>query len=150
MTNKRSGNLKKELLPVLLSYLVIVIFLFTGAVSARFIGRSEGGDSSRVAKFGVEISGGSDIPVSLKAGEEATYSFTVRNTSEVAVQYRIELQGLPSGISVSVNDGISYNTMRTLDIGQQKDIVLTFEVGEEVTDGIDQTVKVGIYAEQID
>ncbi len=82
--------------------------IYTFGVFARYGTSGWGADGARVAKFNVSVS----VPegqesISLSTGTpSATYSFTVKSGSEVAVEYDVVLkfpQILPDGIKLTLD-----------------------------------------------
>lgn len=95
---KRSKKHKKKeqfkALPLMryLIYLVLATTITSGVSLSRFYTSSQAGDIARVAKFDVEITSSfgqsDDTDVTDVQGHSKTYTFTVKNNSEVAVRVR--------------------------------------------------------------
>jgi len=141
---------KKFRLPLgaYVSYLLLASVLLTGVTFSKYIAKSTTVDTARVALFNVDTEGTANTSYDLEAGGTADYSFRVKNLSDVAVSYNLVIENLPSGIRLSVSDGKTYNTMRYLAIGGEQDLTLKFTADSDASD-IDSTVRVSVYAEQV-
>ena len=118
-----------------------------GGLYARFSTSVSGGDGARVAVFGVVCtSNDANTTKSLEIGSSATvsYSFTVENTSEVAIQYTILLEGVPSGVTVSGNSGTF-----SLGIGAKREHTLTFTATDSASPVTAQEISVKVKAVQV-
>ena len=73
---------------VLLLLTMISIHLTSG-LYARYTATSTASDSARVAKFDVKGSGSGDLTVTSVSNESGSYTLTIENDSEVAVEYDI-------------------------------------------------------------
>ena len=144
---------KRMKLPVSawLSYLLLATFLLTGVTFSKFTATTDGIDSARVAKFDVTVSGsGQAVDVGLKAGETATHTFTVTNNSEVAVDYYLELTGMPAGITAAVSDGLALNTKRKLAAKANASLTLTLSAAADAGDISGKSVSLLVHTEQTD
>ena len=129
------------------TYLLLASFLLTGVTFSKYVAKTSTSDNARVAKFGVEMVGASNASFALEAGGEETYSFTVKNVSDVTLMYKLVLKNLPAGISVSVSDGKAYDAERELAIGASAPLSLTFSADSDAED-IDGSVDISVEAEQ--
>ena len=142
---------------VLLCLTLLSIHLTSG-LYAKYTATATGSDSARVAKFEVDVSGQdlADITCTQSNTDSSTYTITITNTSEVAVQYKLSLLEpvLPNGVTYSFAPETG-----TLAAGNNSaDSTLTFTVdwaeftadntGDSATETLNFTVNVHI--EQID
>ena len=91
--SKRHERKKRyKALPLMryLVYLVLATTITSGVSLSRFYTSSQAGDIARVAKFDVEIVADSKFNgnTTHNGGEEESYTFAVKNNSEVAVRVR--------------------------------------------------------------
>ncbi len=90
---------------------IISAYLLSG-VYAKFSTSASGSDSARVAKFDVQIENEPDNQVFNKLGttadaEQYDYKFTVKNNSEVAINYSLKVtfdNALPANVTLWIDD----------------------------------------------
>lgn len=119
-----------------------------GELYARYHSSGTGSATASVAKFSVSCSSDSNTTKTLEIGSEetVTYSFTVTNTSDVTIQYKIVIENLPQGVDVvSGNDGPF-----TLSYGASQSHILTFKAKPSATEVTEQKVSIKIDAFQVD
>lgn len=151
----------------LLVYLLIAVTLTTGVSFSRYTTSVSGSDSARVARFDVSISGSADsISIDGSNSESdltGSYTLTVTNNSEVAVEYTITVQTaspLPKGINLTMDsvtkstDGtaVTYSfSAGTLAPGGSANHTLTVEaVLTELMNDVEQDITVSVAVAQID
>ena len=89
--NRRpSGNIMMRLAAVLFCLVMFSTYLM-GGLYARYVTRSSGSDSARVAKFDVVGTGDGNVTVRGESAEDGRYTITVTNHSEVDVSYDVDL-----------------------------------------------------------
>ncbi len=150
-----------------IGYLLLCTMLLTCVTFSNYVTSSTGGDSARVAKFDVRMVGNTDeIHID---GSDSTddltgsYTLTVTNNSEVAVEYSITVltdTSLPAGIQLTIGnetkntDGSSTNYSYTGGIlrpGETRNHTLTVTaLLDTLAVNVDQAVTVSVTAEQID
>lgn len=104
-------NKRKINIPLLLSSILLIVVLFslcfTSGILAKYVNSANSSDNARVAKFSVAVENTDNtsgvVTFTQKTdgtfeSTERAYNFTVKNTSEVAVRYRVELV-FPTGTS---------------------------------------------------
>ena len=107
------GKKKTSTGPLLLRIALILLCMVAFSTSmlaglyARYTAKGRGDDTARVAKFDVNVEGISEnVTVDASQGETSgTYTFTVKNDSEVAITYDLVItfeKALPAGVSVSL------------------------------------------------
>ncbi len=107
------GKKKTSTGPLLLRIALILLCMVAFSTSmlaglyARYTAKGRGDDTARVAKFDVNVEGFSeDVTVDASQGKTSgTYTFTVKNDSEVAITYDLVItfeKALPAGVSVSL------------------------------------------------
>ncbi len=151
----------------LLVYLLIAVTLTTGVSFSRYTTSVSGSDSARVAGFDVSIFGSTDrIHIDGSNSESdltGSYTLTVTNNSEVAVEYTITVQTaspLPKGINLTM-DSVTKSTdgtaaaysfsAGTLAPGGSENHTLTVEaVLTELMDNVEQDITVSVAVAQID
>jgi hypothetical protein len=93
-------------LAALLALAALALASAAGVTQARYLTSASGGDSARVAAWGVEVSG--------QACSGSTYSFKVTNAGEVALGYGVTValpSALPDGVSATLSvDGVGVGT----------------------------------------
>jgi hypothetical protein len=85
-------------LAALLALAALALASAAGVTQARYLTSASGGDSARVAAWGVEVSG--------QACSGSTYSFKVTNAGEVALGYGVTValpSDLPDGVSATLS-----------------------------------------------
>lgn len=104
------------LLRVALVALVLVLLSvhLMGGLFAKYTSNGEGSDEARVAKFDVEVTGLPDaVAIECTASDknDGTYTITVTNKSEVAVEYDmiVTYDAVIDGVSATI-DGKTQNT----------------------------------------
>ena len=146
----------------LLICLTLFSVTFLSDVTARFASTASGSDSARVAKFAMEtVATGQPEQIELKAGDtgsSGTYTFTVKNTSEVLVKYSVIVKQVPANVGVELNGTaltLSENsddlvsTAKELAIDSIDTCNLTFCALEGAqTQSVNVTIQV--YVEQVD
>ena len=119
-----------------------------GGLYARYISSFTGSASVQVAVFGVSCSSsdnGTSQSLEIGSSETVPYTFTVENTSEVTIEYTIEVVNLPDGVTVTGNSDTF-----TLGIGASQQHTLTFTATDSATVVTDQEVSVKVHASQVD
>ncbi len=115
---------------------------------ARYFTTATGSDTASVAIFDVVCSSNdANTSKSLEIGstDTVTYVFTVKNTSDVTIQYTIEIENLPQGVTVSGNSGNF-----SLGFGASREHTLTFQATDSATEVAEQKISVKINAVQVD
>jgi len=168
-----SDNQKKRIklpLHAYLLYLLVASLLFTGVSFSSYVATTSGADSARVAKFEIETNPTSNITnvtLNSQTPTTITYTFNVKNNSEVAVKYEIIVTtsiALPSYMSFTLNGinptSVTGNTYKWKIEGvyapnsmpQSYSLVLTntFVGAYEDTSFSNNLVSISVSAEQID
>ncbi len=167
---ERKNKVPRLPLTVWLSYLLVCTLLLTGVTFSSYVTSATGGDSARVAKFSVVMTGAEDI-VSIDGSNasenlSSAYHFTVTNNSEVAVRYSVTVKTgaedapLPTGITLEIA-GITCSTdgqqrsyafnVGTLAPGADVSHTLTVTAAlSELMENVDQNVIVSVDVVQID
>ncbi len=104
--SRRTGSVMIGIACVLFSLVLISIAMMSG-LYAKYMSRDDGDDGARVAKFDVKAGmDKNDVSVNLSEGTvRGDYVITVRNDSEVAVEYDIIVSVvLPAGVGVKIGD----------------------------------------------
>ena len=119
-----------------------------GDLYARYRANVTGNAQAIVAAFRISCtSSDANTTKTLEIGSEetVTYAFTVTNDSDVSIQYTIEIEGLPQGVTVSGNSGTF-----TLKHGTSQSHTLTFRATDAATEVNEQKVSIKINAVQVD
>lgn len=155
-------------LAALLSYLVIISLLLVSFSLAKYTALTADVSGARVAKFDVSAYPNGNgaqtnkVTLSTTSLNTETYAFTVRNTSEVVVRYKITVTNVPAGIDISVNDSgvltpdnegtVTFDSDDILGINAEKDCTVTFKAHDEYTAAkvYEEKLKVEVRFEQVD
>ena len=97
-------NINTTILISTLMLLVFVVILLIPKSISRYHNSKYGNGQTPVALWNVSTTS-SDSTINLVAGSTTTYTFTVKNYSDVAVVYSIEINNLPIGIQVRLDLG---------------------------------------------
>ena len=119
-----------------------------GGLYARYTSSVAGSSTAKVAVFGVSCSSAdanTSKTLEIGSADTVTYVFTVENTSEVTIQYTIEVTNLPAGVTVTGNS----NTF-SLGIGESQEHTLTFTATDSAAEVTEQEISVKINASQVD
>ncbi len=102
-------NISIQAAGALLALCVVSGYLLAG-MYAKYTTTAPANDGARVASFHVEVLGGEDVKSSIGLQDDssnstrtARYSYSVQNTSEVAIRYSVTFvfdQPIPKGITV--------------------------------------------------
>ena len=147
----RKTNIKTPLVfqvGIGLLFAMLLSCYMMGGLYARFFTMVTEGGSAKIARFDVVCSSpDANSSKTLEIGSEETvsYSFTVTNTSDVSIQYTIEIENLPQGVTVSGNSGTF-----TLEFGASRDHTLTFQATDSAAEVTEQKVSVKVNAVQVD
>lgn len=96
-----------------LAFAVVMTAMVSTVTLSRYVTTVSGSDSARVAKFSVVLDAQKADAVTMNGSVTAEdsqtkeYRFTVRNDSEVAIDYTLTVifgQALPAGIEVTMDD----------------------------------------------
>lgn len=151
-----------------LSYLVIATLLLSSITLARYTTSTTDSNGARVAKF--EVSANPDendgqankIMLSTTELNTETYAFSVRNTSEVVVNYKIIVTNVPGDIDVSINDSefsspdengtVAYTADHMLGINAEKECTVAFKAHDQYTavQKYEEKMKVEVRFDQVD
>lgn len=110
--NKIKINIPIRVAAVLLCLTLVLTYLVSG-LFARYVTSSESSSSARVAKFSIEGEGilSESIAVSLAPGGYEEKTFSIKNNSEVSVEYTVEVakmtNNLPLELSMKKKDSSS-------------------------------------------
>ena len=118
-----------------------------GGIYARYIAGATGNATASVARFSVSCSSpdaNTTKTLEIGSSETVTYSFTVTNNSDVSIQYTIEIDGLPQGVTVTGNSGTF-----TLKHGASQNHTLTFQATDSATEVNKQEISIQINAVQV-
>lgn len=125
-------NRKPHVIALRTAAVLLILVLFTSSIVsgrfARYTSSATGHDGARVAKFLVTEEGvaGEMIKVRISPGETAKHQITVRNDSEVTIEYAVsalsEYENLP--LSFSIADEGSAGPAAVLAPGQTKTVNL--------------------------
>lgn len=166
-------NIPMVVAMILLILTIISVYL-SGGLYARYSASAGASDSARVAKFQVSGSAGDNVTINCRSTETGTYTITLGNQSEVAVEYEMEVvfqEAVPedklevtldeeAGIWSEDGTTLTFSHVGTLGPGAgDRTHHLSFQVldwsyvtedasGEEIQKTLDFTVN--ITAEQID
>lgn len=132
----------------------------TSGLYAKYTATATGSDSARVAKFEVDVSGQNlaDITCTQSDTDSSTYTITINNKSEVAVEYTLSVvynNTAPDGVSADF-DGDSDSGQLAVGASAQRELTFTVDwaeftadnTGDSATETLNFTVNVHI--EQID
>lgn len=98
--NKSEKNKFRLPISAYISYLLLASVLLTGVTLSKYTTKTASIDEARVAIFKVGMSS-SNSSIELEAGETTTQTYTVKNDSEVAIEYTL-IPTAPSGDRKSV------------------------------------------------
>lgn len=89
------------------AYLLLLTLISTGVSFAKYATSTDGTGNARVAAFQITttLSGATHTLNTTDGAASYTHSFTVTNSSEVAVQCSITVDGIPSGVTVNCKLG---------------------------------------------
>lgn len=92
-------------------WLVLFSLMSTGITYGKYQAQATAKATANVAKFSVTASGSADVNnayniMELLPGGSGTYTLTVTNNSDVAIQNTITISGVPSDVTVEL-DGVS-------------------------------------------
>ncbi len=168
-TKDKSNTRRKLPVSALIAYLLIAVVLTSGVTLSRYATSISGSDGARVAEFDVASNGIQEATIQLgdmKPGDVKTYSFTVTNSSEVAVQWSITLtstENLPLTYELTLAGGsataLTPGTPVEMSISPPNDnaaksYTLTVTWPSSVRDakysGLVDAVKLIVIAEQVD
>lgn len=148
----KQSNIKTPLvfrIGVALLCAILITSHMMGGLYARYHSSVTGNAAGSVAKFSVSCSSSdSNTTKTLEIGSEetVTYSFTVTNTSDVTIQYKIIIENLPQeGVIVGGNSGTF-----TLKYGASQSHTLTFQATDAATEVTEQKVSIKIDVVQVD
>ena len=146
---RKSDKNTKFRLPIsaYISYLMLASVLLTGVSFSKYVAKTTSINEARVAIFNIDTQSTSATSFELEAGGTANYSFKVKNLSEVAVDYKLIVENLPTGVSVTVSDGMAYDYLRGLSVGGEQNLTLEFKADNDV-ENIDGSVKISVDAQQ--
>lgn len=118
-------------IPMLAACILLCLTLFsihlTSGLYARYVTKSDGNDSARVASFNVDASWGEEnVTIVANLQDNGSYTFTIKNDSEVDVKYDLVLtfsEAFPDYLKASVGDKegtvdgnvVSFENVGTLD-----------------------------------
>lgn len=112
---ERPNEAKNLISNVILVILVVVSVFLAGTLAARYLTKGTGSDTARVAKWDVSAAvtppAGDEGKTILPDGTSATgyYKVALTNNSEVAAAAKIEVAGIPAGMTVHVKNGTAEN-----------------------------------------
>jgi len=155
-------NSSKRILSAVMCRLSAVMLLLTlvsfhvisGTVAKYVTGSGTVSDNAQVASFSVEALGddGNVSSLSLEYGSanaSKSYKITITNNSEVAVRYTVsitftsDVSGMLTAKIGDVTGSYSGNTFTwsagELDIGENKELILTLTAGDGIIPGEDET-----------
>lgn len=147
----KQSNIKAPLIfriGLALLFALLITSYMMGGLYAKYIASDSASDSAYIATFGISCSSSdANTTKTLEIGSEetVTYTFTVKNTSDVTVQYTIEIENLPQGVTVSGNSGTF-----TLKFGASQSHTLTFQATDSAAEVTEQKVSVKVNASQVD
>ena len=147
----KQSNIKTPLvfrIGVALLCAMLITSHMMGGLYARYHSGVTGNAAGSVAKFSVSCSSSdNNTTKTLEIGSEetVTYAFSVTNTSDVTIQYKIVIENLPQGVDVSGNSGTF-----TLKYGASRDHTLTFQATDSAAEVTEQKVSVKVNAVQVD
>ena len=133
---------------VALLCMLLITLHMVGGMYAKYSSSVSATGQVRVAVFDVRcISGDENSSKTLKigTGESVTYSFTVKNLSDVSIQYNTVIENLPVGVVVEGNDGPFF-----LKYGEDQSHTLFFYATDEAIEVSAQQISVKINATQVD
>lgn len=131
---------------VALLFALVISCCMMGGISARYFTKVTGSATSKVASFNVictSVDAGSSKTLEIGSEETVTYTFTVENVSDVAINYTIEVANLPAGVTVTGN-----SSTFTLGIGESRNHTLTFSANDSATEVVEQNISVKVNAVQ--
>ena len=137
--------------------LTLFSFYFSGGLYARYVTKSTGSDSARVARFDVKIEANRNLYSELidlgeiQPGGSQKIIFTVTNNSEVAVAFTATVENLTENLPLEIPlSGVPQN----LAPGEKTTVTfaVTWDAGEDdpVNAGKTDLLELQIKAEQID
>lgn len=119
MEKRFNKNLKTEnpktLVRIVFVLLLLVMVFCASMTISKYVTMGSGSDNASVAKFDVVVTPGANSSLSINLNNSqtaATYSFSVKNNSEVKIQYDVVVtfqEALPSGITLTL-DGSAYTS----------------------------------------
>ena len=129
MNKQKHPGLFLKIAGVLL-VLSLVSVHFTTGLYARYTTRAQGSDKARVAEFSVALT---DVEGPKKLGSDltGTYTFTVKNNSEVAVQFAADLS-VKDGVKILPPAADAGTATEVKDDAQPQPLTLTV-VGSKLT-----------------
>ena len=107
---KRPNEAKNLISNVILVVLVAVSVFLAGALAARYLTSGTGSDTARVAKWDVSATVTPPADAEKIVSPDGTsqtgyYKVELTNNSEVAAAAKIEVAGIPEGMTVHVKNG---------------------------------------------
>ena len=150
------------LLAGILFCLALISVNLTSNLYAKYSTSAAGSDSARVAKFDVRatVDGSQPATIALTAGDSAptgTYTFTIKNNSEVVIKNSVIVKKVPDHVQVTLNDAAPVTSSGTditfdagvLAVGASAVCTLTFSALEGSTTRT-TNVSIQVVAEQVD
>lgn len=141
---KRPTEAKNLISNVTLVILVVVSVFLAGAVAARYLTNGTGNDSARVAKWDVSatVTPPADAAKIIAAdGTTQTGNYEVKliNDSEVAAKAKLEVSGVPTGMTAYVREStsgtgnpVTSSTGWDLSMGETKTVYVYFTAASGV------------------
>lgn len=99
--------LKNVKTTVLISILILFVYVATLLIPnsvSRYQKGKNGNSQIPIASWSVSAIS-SDSTINLIAGSTTTYTFTVNNSSDVSVEYSIEITNIPTGLRAKLDSG---------------------------------------------
>lgn len=103
--------------------LLMLCIHLLGGLYAKYASNNSGGDSARVAKFDVEVTGDADVAISTMELTDNVYAITILNNSEVDVEYKLNAVISSPHVSGVFDPACGY-----LNPGEDTTVNLTFSV----------------------
>ena len=144
--NKSEKNKFRLPISAYISYLLLASVLLTGVTLSKYTTKTASIDEARVAIFKVGMSS-SNSSIELEAGETTTQTYTVKNDSEVAIEYTL-IPTAPSGIIVTYADGSALSTPKIIAAQSSATVSIKFDASG-ATETINGNISLDVYAEQI-
>lgn len=136
-SNRRPIQLGSVMMRVALVLLCMVMISFhlMGSMYARYTTKASSSDDARVAKFDVKVTGDTQaVSVDCAVTTDNVYTITIKNDSEVAVSYEINVaKSVGVGSETFDTDGVTVTVDQqsgSLAVGTQTERTLTFTVND--------------------
>ena len=97
-------NYKTTILVSILMLLVFIVTLLVPKSVSRYQNSKYGNGQIPVASWNVSATS-SNSNINIVAGSTTSYTFTVNNSSDVSVEYSIEITNIPTGLRAKLDSG---------------------------------------------